>query len=239
MVQHACVQNRPSGWPSVINPRWRAEKLGVFGIWGCDVASFSSLVNELRAATTDGCPVAGFYEFAFPYTDDFQHWLPEMLDHPNRWQGWISKRKPEALFNQIIHREQMQVRLFPPGTTESCYGVYMIGDADEDEIRYIGKSQDRNTAVAWRLIDHFFPGTEKYCAMYANIKREQNTPWFWDEHIALGKKLQVAYCDNIWGPLLPDRLESDLRTLVRVQDGDYPRYDGHSAFARNRRRRPS
>lgn len=63
----------------------------------------------------------------------------------------------------------------------------------------------------------------------------QNTPLLWDRHIGLGKKLQVIYCDNMQGPLVPNVVEFELRQIVYDLDGDYPRYDGHSRFARSLR----
>lgn len=194
------------------------------------MAKFSTIADAFRKAIATSMQVRS-YEFTFPRTNDFHLWLPAKLDDPGWTRRWMSKSQPSALYNQIIEREWISVRSFPPGSTETECGVYVIGDAEEGDVLYIGKSQCKGTPVVVRLIDHFVPPLEKY----RNSQRMQNTPLFWDRHIGLGKKLQVIYCDNMQGPLAPDLVEFELRQLAYNLDGDYPPYDGHSRFARSLR----
>ena len=190
-----------------------------------DLPTFTGILQSM-ITTHDPDQDIRLYDFTFPHNDDFHEWLPEMLEHPERWRGWISKSKPDALFNQIIHREQIHVRSFPPGAPEHGFGVYLIGDAERHELLYIGKSLAN--PVPWRLVDHFFPPSNQY----RNIASMQNTCWLWNLHIGLEKKLRIVYCDNMRGRLQPEQTEAELRHLFLEQHGDYPRYDGHSKFAR-------
>jgi hypothetical protein len=95
------------------------------------LAGFVAITDALRAVIgrdVSSSAHVGMYEFTFPGTDDFNRWLPEMLDHRERWRNkLISKEDPQALFNQIIQREGIGVRAFPPGAMETRSGVYVIG----------------------------------------------------------------------------------------------------------------
>lgn len=166
--------------------------------------------------------------FTFPKSDDFHRWLPEILDDPQWTRRWMSKSNRSALYNQIIEREQISVRSFPPGDTETEFGVYAIGDALEGNVLYVGKSQCKGTPVVVRLLDHFVPPLSQY----RNSQTLQNTPLVWNRHIIRGKKLKVIYCDNMHGQLAPNRAKSELRQLVYDLDGDYPLYDGYSRFSK-------
>ena len=192
---------------------------------------FIILKNSLRKLIHERDPKQeiGFYEFNFPQSGNFNKWISHMLDTPSSWRGWISKTNPNALFNQIIQKEKVTTRTFPPNTPEDTYGIYVI--SDENQVLYIGKSQDSNNAVIWRLIDHLFPFLP-YAYAYRNIYRMQNTPWFWDMHINENKKLYIFYCDNMTGVLKPKDAENYLRKLFKKMYGDYPKYDGYSKFSK-------
>ncbi|MDD4019665.1 MAG: hypothetical protein PHV28_17185 [Kiritimatiellae bacterium] len=194
------------------------------------MADYITITDALRAEIAKNVSLSayvGMYEFTFPGTHDFNRWLPDMLNHRERWRSkLISKSDPQALFNQIIQREGIGVRSFPPGALETRSGVYVISDAEEGEVLYIGKCEKaEGTCVAWRLIDHFFPPA------YA----QQNSPWLWTHHIDVGKKLRAFYCDNMNGSLLPGRIESELIRIACNHDGDYPRYDRRSRFVKPNR----